>query len=413
MRMKSFLSLTAIAVVLAACSIQEPDMTETYQAIGHKCVFTGSFEKETKTALLPNGKTTWWSRGDAISIYYGASEGSKFVATNDEDLFSKAIFQGSLPIFTGEIESGDVESFWAVYPFDAAVSCDGSSLVVSLPSQQTATAGSFANNTAVCIAQAPGLALSFYNVCSFFRFSVTKEGINRVEFRGNNDEYIAGSVREAFDTDGLPTTLEIIEGEKEIVLETQGNQSLVPGELYYIALLPSVLEEGFTMTLHTDSEAGSRRVEVTASFLRATYNNGYNFDASVEYEPTISVIKYTTSDDQPVALDPEAFDYDIDSHVYAEGEGGTITFTGFISEIGNGAFMGCSNLQTITIPGTVTTIGADAFRGTGLKGIEIPASVEEVGIGAFADCPELADITVSEANQGQCPARGMQKHNRS
>lgn len=401
MKASPFLTTLVICLLcVGSCSIQETDLLVEDNSTGEEMVFHARFkETETKSALQANESSIWWSRNDDICIYFGQSSGNHFVATNDEDEFSYAQFSGTLTAFTGQTVPGVPNYFWAVYPYDSANGFDGDSLRVTLPAHQTATAGSFANKTNISIAKSLGLDLFFYNTCSWFRFSVVKPGIVSVVFRGNSDEYIAGSFDITMEEDGKPSNPKVIDGEKEIVLNAPEGESLTVGQMYYITLLPGAFENGFTVTFYTGNEMGSRSVDRSTTFVMSKYNTGRDFDASVVYEPTISVIKYTTSDDQPVALDPEAFDYDVDSHVYVEGEGGTITFTGFISEIGDEAFKGCSNLQTITIPETVTTIGADAFRGTGLKGIEIPASVEEVGIGAFADCPELADITVSEANE--------------
>ena len=56
-----------------------------------------------------------------------------------------------------------------------------------------------------------------------------------------------------------------------------------------------------------------------------------------------------------------------------------------VVEIADYAFRGASNLQSITIPNTVTTIGGEAFEGTDkLKTIDIPESVTSVGWLAFA-----------------------------
>lgn len=394
---------------VVSCSINEIEEQGTGFHGKEVTFFAESGERETKSAFQSDNTSIWWCKNDAIGIFYGASDKSYFVATNTEEEFAKATFSGTLTAFTGENASGEPLAFWAVYPYESAVSCDGSSVVATLSSHQTAKPNTFGDNTNISIAKSYGLNLGFYNTCSWLRFSVTKEGVKTVILRGNGNENIAGTFSVSFGDDGKPTSPEIIDGETEIVLNAPEGEALEVGTYYYITLFPGVYENGISITLMTDIEEASRVFSSSIAFNRSEYRMATNVDASVVYEPTISVIKYTTSDDQPVALDPDAFDYDVDSHVYVEGEGGTITFTGFISEIGSGAFMGCSNLQTITIPETVTTIGADAFRGTGLKGIEIPASVEEVGIGAFADCPELADITVSEANEyldsrGDCNA---------
>lgn len=61
------------------------------------------------------------------------------------------------------------------------------------------------------------------------------------------------------------------------------------------------------------------------------------------------------------------------------------------------AFYNCTSIVSITLPETLTTIGAHAFRGcTSLESIHIPASVTSVD--NFYDCTSLKTITVDENN---------------
>ena len=55
-----------------------------------------------------------------------------------------------------------------------------------------------------------------------------------------------------------------------------------------------------------------------------------------------------------------------------------------------GAFSGCSSLESIDLPDSVTTIGIAAFRGcSSLESIVIPDSVTTIGNEAFDGCPSL------------------------
>jgi len=51
-------------------------------------------------------------------------------------------------------------------------------------------------------------------------------------------------------------------------------------------------------------------------------------------------------------------------------------------------------LVGIIIPNTVTTIAANAFRGTSLASINIPNSVKTIGANAFQDCTNLTRVTI-------------------
>ncbi len=66
-----------------------------------------------------------------------------------------------------------------------------------------------------------------------------------------------------------------------------------------------------------------------------------------------------------------------------------------VSQIGEGAFDGCTQLESITIPDNVTAIGDYAFEGcTGLTSAAISENAERIGTGAFDWCTGLVGITV-------------------
>ena len=66
-----------------------------------------------------------------------------------------------------------------------------------------------------------------------------------------------------------------------------------------------------------------------------------------------------------------------------------------VESIGSGAFYGCNLLAKIYIPDSVTQIGAGAFSGcTALTEIIVPSGVESIGSGAFSGCSALQSITL-------------------
>ena len=72
----------------------------------------------------------------------------------------------------------------------------------------------------------------------------------------------------------------------------------------------------------------------------------------------------------------------------------TVVLTGG-SVIKDSAFSDCTGLTSITIPGTVTSIGDFAFSGcTGLTSMMIPDSVTSIGEQAFSGCDGLTSVTL-------------------
>jgi hypothetical protein len=59
------------------------------------------------------------------------------------------------------------------------------------------------------------------------------------------------------------------------------------------------------------------------------------------------------------------------------------------------AFSSCSNLPSVTIPASVTSIGSEAFWYCyNLPSVTIPAGVTSIGDSAFAGCPSLTSVTI-------------------
>lgn len=78
----------------------------------------------------------------------------------------------------------------------------------------------------------------------------------------------------------------------------------------------------------------------------------------------------------------------------------TVTYEGKtyrVTAIGNHAFRDCSEVTSITIPESVDSIGAYAFRYTNLTAITIPESVTTISGAAFQGCTGLTSIDIPES----------------
>ena len=67
-----------------------------------------------------------------------------------------------------------------------------------------------------------------------------------------------------------------------------------------------------------------------------------------------------------------------------------------LTYLGNYAFFGAAKLKSITLPGTLTTIGIGAFDDTGLMDITIPSNVKTIKEAAFSGCTGLINVTLSD-----------------
>ncbi|MDE6045740.1 MAG: leucine-rich repeat protein, partial [Alistipes sp.] len=111
------------------------------------------------------------------------------------------------------------------------------------------------------------------------------------------------------------------------------------------------------------------------------------------------VIAYTTADNNPIAVQESAFGATLLCHDYdPETRTGALAFDRAVTEIGENAFAGCSNLMGIKIPDSVTEIGGWGFYGcSSLTSIAIPNGVTEIRESTFSECSGLTSIKIPDS----------------
>lgn len=72
----------------------------------------------------------------------------------------------------------------------------------------------------------------------------------------------------------------------------------------------------------------------------------------------------------------------------------SITIPGTVTTIGMSAFSGCANLTAIDLPSSVTEIDGYAFSSTGLTAVTLPKHLRELGTDAFAGCTALKSVFI-------------------
>ncbi len=71
-----------------------------------------------------------------------------------------------------------------------------------------------------------------------------------------------------------------------------------------------------------------------------------------------------------------------------------------VTAIGTGAFIGNTDIKSVSLPSTVTRIGMEAFSDcTNLKSISLPSSLESIGVAAFYGCSSLSSVTIPDGTK--------------
>lgn len=116
----------------------------------------------------------------------------------------------------------------------------------------------------------------------------------------------------------------------------------------------------------------------TGSVIKASAYETYgDYDYEVLDDGTVSIVGYGGTDTDVVI--PSTLD------------GKTV------STIGSVAFWYCSDIESITLPNTVTSIESRAFDNCSITSITIPDSVTSIASCAFVDCSSLTNVTIPKS----------------
>jgi hypothetical protein len=278
--MKKGLILLGLLLATLSCNHAETELAESRITVFHA---VNGDDEDTKTVLKEGGQI-WWMPEDAIKLFWSETEqgraGIELVSNNTEPSSSTDF------ICPASFDGNSASTFWAVYPSNAVDAFLGESIVISIPSQQVAQEGTFANHFFPSIAKSTDTNLQFYNVCGGIKFSVVRDDIRSVSFEGKNNEVLAGKVKLAIGKNGYPEVVGILEGATAITLVAPNNGFFKPGEFYYLSVLPTSLDKGFSFRYKTSSqedelEKGDTKVIKRSIFgvLRDIDSNNDNPDA--------------------------------------------------------------------------------------------------------------------------------------
>lgn len=404
---------TALAMTAVALSCtQEAEVSDAIGS-GEEITITATLENGSKTAVQDGGPEVYWEPADEVKLFLNGT-GSRFISNNTE-LAGVTQFTGTLNTVIGFNEGfADDNPLWGLYPYRADATSDGTSVTTTMPGDQIGRAGSFAKNTHITLGRSTSYSMGFYAVCGGLRFSLTQEGIKKVTFEGNNGETLAGTIKMAF-VDGLPVIQELTEPQAKLTLTAPADGTFQTGVWYYIEAVPGTLSGGYKMTFYKESESAKFTSSSPVCFRRGVFGSLADADESLIFKPTGGGGDDPDPEDLISFADPIAkyacvdkFDTNGDGEVsYAEAasattlsglftDWNTVTsfeeikyFTGVTST--ENVFTGLTQLDSITIPAQITTLGT--FENcTALKIVILPDTLNSLPDNCFSRCSALQKV---------------------
>ena len=256
-QIKAILYLAVLTAMVSACS--EDELADNTQPSGKVPMeFYANTDASTRTELT-TGNAVYWEANDAISLFDPIGDNNRFYTTES----------GPSVTFTGK--AAPVEgTYYALYPYDANAQIKGTTITTTLPAEQMARAGSFAQglNPSVATADATN-NLYFKNVCALVKFtldgSITTT-ITKATLCGNNGEALAGTL--TIDASQENPIANVDPEWAGIEIALKGN--LIAGKTYYFVTAPATLNKGLTLSLYDDKgnvwkKEGTQSATLTAS----------------------------------------------------------------------------------------------------------------------------------------------------
>lgn len=263
-------SLAIVAVMmLASCS------SDNGENAGSKAIpmtFAASQEGigGTRAAInTADTKQIVWKKNDAISIFYGNAN-QKFILVGEGGSTS-----GN---FAGK--AAEATTYTAVYPYTSNATFSGETVSgVSLPSAQTATEGSFDPAAALMIASSTSDAptkLQFKNVVGYVKVTPNFECSN-IELKAADTAYpLAGDLS----IKGYNSYT--VTGNEAYSISLTGPTT--SSKAYYIAVLPSTLKSGWTISFTTSAgNVYTRKGSNPLTISRNQVVDLGSFDTSADY----------------------------------------------------------------------------------------------------------------------------------
>lgn len=235
---KLYLQAIAILATLVSCST---DNTTTDNS-GLQTIYANFSDNKSKTSLQDEGfGSLIWNAGDAISVFESSSQtgGTKFI-TKEGGITAEFVK-------ADDIDSGTSNGeYVGLYPYSSESEYKDGKIKAEIPASQTTTKGNYDPNALLAVGKSTTAQMGFYNVCGGIRFTLSNSNIDKVVFRGNNNEILAGKVSVNIGNKNIPSVTADNNNIREIELETKSGN----GDYFYLTFIPQTFTKGFEMDFY-------------------------------------------------------------------------------------------------------------------------------------------------------------------
>ena len=396
-----YIPFVIVSLLLLAAGCRQSEFEEP-SAVSH--TLTGLLERgaETKTHFgdpIDDVYYPYWTEDDALAVYAdGLPNVDKYVLT-----VGAGTEKGS---FEGRVAG---TRYVALYPYEDNVpeGLKGNVLHFVLPAEQSYQAGSIGEGAFPMLAVGDDRGLSFKNLCSVLKVSVTGDaGVQAVHFVARDENMsVSGPASVRTDFGKLPELVMSEGGSPRVTVRCPG--ILLDEETptdFFIVIPSGTYRGGFSVEIETFSGIFTREVYSDITFGRSQfrYIKPFRCDAEGEIDPDdipYNQIWYETISGEVYNPPAGVFDRNILSNTYEDGKG-IIVFDEPLTRVGEGAFS-YAGIRVINLPNTVEYIGDNAFTRSNIISFHTPDHLKSVGSEAFSSCRNLERIYGIHATQDE------------
>lgn len=323
--------LAAVAIAVAACAKEEPDVLPSQETSGLEYITLEASWETASKVTLGSGLSPVWQESDAIAVYDGTST----------QKFTLSAINGASATFSGTMDTS-TDIYYAAYPYDSVTGFSSGSnkrWLTSIPSTQTVAAGDSTDASAlVSVCRfAIGEQLSLLQVAGLVKFTISVPGVKQVQLSSNGGEALAADVVKI-----NPASASASATTSSGVITLNHESGTFPVGNYYFAVLPGTFASGIKLLLAGSGATVTKSSDASVTISRCGGINLGDVTAGAEFGSSELVI---TSDDGADTTDEDV----VDNTTFARRIYVTFSASGSATVSGAGS-------QRVTVSGNDVTI---------------------------------------------------------